>query len=140
MRNEDKVYIAFITAPFIPAVFIYLYFTLAVPNADTYGRWYLNTYLFVSLFVGYLIVFIVMIPTYLIFQKLNIKKIIPYVAIGAIGGAIGFYIATRGVTLIQGYVIPVTWGVLSASIFWFIVRPDKKHITHMSRSRVNRHK
>jgi hypothetical protein len=48
-----------------------------------------------------------------------------YVLGGGFGGALAFYISW-GATL-EGYIIPIIWGVLTSVIFWLIIRPDKTH-------------
>jgi len=132
MRQENKIYTAFIVSPFIPAILIYIFISLVAPTPGAYEQWWLQTFLFVSVFVGYLIVLIIMVPTYLIFQKLKIFSILSYIGAGSLGGALGLYVATNGTPSIQGYLGPMIWGALSATIFWFIVRPDKAHITRHS--------
>ena len=126
MKKGNKVILAFLVAPALPALFFYLYVVLTAPSGDKYTAWFASTYIFVGLFIGYPIVFIIMLPTYFLFEYFKIKNIIFYILFGAGGGALGYYIGW-GASL-QGAIVPVIWGVLSASTFWFIVRPGKTHI------------
>ena len=121
-RNGNRVTAGFLLAPIVPAIFLFLYGVVAV-QSEEYSVWFLQTYIFVAIVVGYAVVVIIMLPTYLLFERFKITSVMVYILFGAAGGAIGYFVAWG--SSLQGYIIPSLWGVLSAATFWLIARPDK---------------
>jgi hypothetical protein len=131
-----RVVAACVISPLVPAFILYaIAFLILVFTGDKDALSSTTLFAAIALGTGYPFALLVMAPLHLVFRRYGFVRLWHYILAGAIAGAvigwIPWLIGPGSFT--GGRDVGAVWGLVSAALFWLIVRPKIEHITSASK-------